>query len=161
MGNGTADFWRTKTLAAMSRAEWESLCDGCGRCCLHKLRDEETDEISFTNVACRLLDLTTARCSDYARRRRKIPDCVQLTPAALKTVDWLPPSCAYRRLEEGKDLLPWHPLISGDPDSVRRAGASVIGRALSERDAGPLEHHLVDWPGQLPRRAARRRGQAE
>jgi uncharacterized cysteine cluster protein YcgN (CxxCxxCC family) len=90
-------FWRTKKLHEMSRPEWESLCDGCGRCCLHKLRDEDTDEISFTNVACRLLNLQTARCSDYAGRRRKIPDCVQLTPAKLKTVDWLPPSCASMR----------------------------------------------------------------
>ncbi len=145
-------FWRDKPLAAMSRAEWESLCDGCGRCCLHKLRDDETDEISFTNVACRLLDLRTARCSDYPNRRRKIPDCVQLTPARLNTVDWLPPSCAYRLVHEGKDLFDWHPLISGTPDTVPKAGISVTGRALSERDAGPLEHHIVTWPGELPRR---------
>jgi uncharacterized cysteine cluster protein YcgN (CxxCxxCC family) len=159
MGNGAADFWRTKKLSAMTQAEWESLCDGCGRCCLHKLRDEDTDEISFTNVACRLLDLGSGRCSDYARRRTKVPDCVQLTPEALNTLDWLPPSCAYRRLAEGKDLLPWHPLISGTPDSVRAAGATVCGRALSERDAGPLEHHIVDWPGQMPARPApHRRG---
>jgi uncharacterized cysteine cluster protein YcgN (CxxCxxCC family) len=151
MVDGAQDFWRTKTLAAMTRAEWESLCDGCGRCCLHKLRDEDTGEISFTNVACRLLDLNTSRCSDYARRRRKIPDCVQLTPRSLQTLDWLPPSCAYRRLHEGKDLLPWHPLISGRPESVREAGAGVAGRACSERDAGPLEHHIVEWPGQMPR----------
>ncbi len=87
-------FWRTKSLAEMTEAEWESLCDGCGRCCLHKLRDDDTDEVSFTNVACRLLDLQTSRCSDYARRRRKIPDCVQLTQEMLKTVDSLPPRCA-------------------------------------------------------------------
>ena len=158
-GRGMADvdaFWRRKSLAAMNRAEWESLCDGCGRCCLHKLRDEETDEISFTNVACRLLDLKTSRCSDYARRQRRVPDCVRLTPQSLAGVDWLPPSCAYRRLHEGKDLPDWHPLVSGDPDTVRRAGAAVAGRALSERDAGPLEHHVVEWPGQLPRRAGRR-----
>ena len=145
-------FWHDKTLAEMSKAEWESLCDGCGRCCLHKLRDEDTDELSFTNVACGLLDLKTARCSDYARRRTKIPDCVQLTPKKLKTVDWLPPSCAYRRLQEGKDLPSWHPLVTGRAESVVEAGASAAGRAISERDAGPLEHHLVEWPGQLPRR---------
>ncbi|MDE8346736.1 MAG: YcgN family cysteine cluster protein [Acidocella sp.] len=143
-------FWRTKTLAAMTKAEWESLCDGCGRCCLHKLRDEDTDELSFTNVACRLLDLTTARCSDYAGRRRKIPDCVQLTPAKLREVDWLPPSCAYRLVHEGKDLYPWHPLVSGRAESVLEAGVSVAGRALSERDAGDFAHHLVAWPGELP-----------
>jgi uncharacterized cysteine cluster protein YcgN (CxxCxxCC family) len=154
MVNGTEEFWRTKPLAAMSKAEWESLCDGCGRCCLHKLRDEDTDEISFTNVACRLLDLETARCSDYAQRRTKIPDCVQLTPRKLRTVDWLPPSCAYRLLSEGKELFAWHPLISGSADTVRRAGAAVNGRAISEREAGPLEHHIVEWPGQMPKRRA-------
>ncbi len=151
-------FWRTKTLAAMTKVEWESLCDGCGRCCLHKLRDEDTEELSFTNVACRLLDLKTSRCSDYAGRRTKIPDCVQLTPKKLKTVDWLPPSCAYRLVSEGKDLYPWHPLISGRAESVAEAGVSVAGRALSERDAGPLEHHIVDWPGQLPKTRQRGRG---
>ncbi len=157
MVDGNA-FWRRKSLAAMDRAEWESLCDGCGRCCLHKLRDDDTDEISFTNVACRLLDLNTSLCSDYAKRQRRVPDCVRLTPESLAEVDWLPPSCAYRRLSEGKDLPDWHPLVSGDPDSVRRAGAAVGGRVLSERDAGPLEHHVVEWPGQLPRlpRRARR-----
>ncbi|HQT65090.1 MAG: hypothetical protein B7Z75_01280 [Acidocella sp. 20-57-95] len=148
----TDAFWRVKSLVEMTKAEWESLCDGCGRCCLHKLRDEDTDEISFTNVACRLLELGTGRCSDYANRRKRVPDCVQLTPAKLKTVDWLPPSCAYRLLGEGKDLFDWHPLISGDPESVKAAGISVAGRALSERDAGPLEHHLVEWPGELPKR---------
>lgn len=145
-------FWHDKTLAEMSKAEWESLCDGCGRCCLHKLRDEDTDELGFTNVACALLDLKTARCSDYAQRRTKIPDCVQLTPKKLKKMDWLPPSCAYRRLQEGKDLPSWHPLITGRAESVVEAGASVAGRAISERDAGPLEHHIVEWPGQMPRR---------
>jgi uncharacterized cysteine cluster protein YcgN (CxxCxxCC family) len=152
----TAAFWRTKALGEMTRAEWESLCDGCGRCCLHKLRDEDTDELSFTNVACRLLDVQSGRCSDYAHRRRRVPDCVQLTPAKLKTVDWLPPSCAYRLLSEGKDLFPWHPLISGTADTVVAAGIAVNGRALSERDAGPLEHHIVEWPGQLPRAGASR-----
>ncbi len=146
------EFWRLKSLAEMSRAEWESLCDGCGRCCLHKLRDDETDEISFTNVACRLLDLETARCSDYGHRRRRVPDCVQLTPAKLKKVDWLPPTCAYRLLDEGKDLFSWHPLVSGRAESVFEAGISVAGRALGERDAGPLEHHIVEWPGQTPKR---------
>jgi len=148
---GTKAFWREKPLSAMSRQEWESLCDGCGRCCLHKLRDDDTGEITFTNVACRLLDLQTCRCSDYAHRRARVPDCVQLTPAKLKKVDWLPPSCAYRLLSEGKDLYPWHPLISGTPDTVPKAGAAINGRALSERDAGPLEHHVVEWPGQMPR----------
>jgi uncharacterized cysteine cluster protein YcgN (CxxCxxCC family) len=146
------EFWRTKKLNEMSAEEWESLCDGCGRCCLHKLRDEDTGEIEFTNVACRLLDIKTARCRDYANRRRKVPDCVQLTPALLAEIDWLPPSCAYRRLQEGKDLPPWHPLRSGRADSVAEAGASVAGRCIPEREAGALEHHLTAWPGQMPRR---------
>jgi uncharacterized cysteine cluster protein YcgN (CxxCxxCC family) len=150
-------FWRTKTLAEMTRAEWESLCDGCGRCCLHKLRDDDSGALSFTNVACRLLDLETSRCSDYARRRIKIPDCVQLTPKKLKAVDWLPPSCAYRLIDEGKDLYPWHPLISGRAESVAEAGISVAGRSLSERDAGPLEHHIVEWPAQIPKPRKRAR----
>jgi uncharacterized cysteine cluster protein YcgN (CxxCxxCC family) len=158
--SNTKAFWREKPLSAMSRSEWESLCDGCGRCCLHKLRDDDTGEISFTNVACRLLDLNNSQCSDYANRRRRVPDCVQLTPATLKTVDWLPPTCAYRLLDEGKDLFAWHPLISGTPDTVHRNGVAVSGRALSERDAGPLEHHIVEWPGKLPRRRRAVRGKA-
>ena len=146
-----APFWKSKTLAELTRAEWESLCDGCGRCCLHKLRDDETGALAFTNVACRLLDLTSCRCSDYAHRRRRVPDCVQLTPAVLKAIDWLPPSCAYRRLAEGKDLPDWHPLRTGDRGSVDRAGASVRGRAISEREAGALEDHIAAWPGRMPR----------
>ncbi len=152
----TRAFWRVKSLGEMTRAEWESLCDGCGRCCLNKLSDEDTEELSFTNVACRLLDVNSGRCSDYANRRKRVPDCVRLTPEKLKTVDWLPPSCAYRLLGEGKDLFDWHPLVSGRAESVAEAGIAVNGRALSERDAGPLEHHIVEWPGQLPRPKRRR-----
>jgi uncharacterized cysteine cluster protein YcgN (CxxCxxCC family) len=146
-----APFWKTKTLGEMSPAEWESLCDGCGRCCLHKLRFEDTNDLGFTNVACRLLDLKTCACSKYPTRQDHVPDCVTLTPATLAEIDWLPPSCAYRRIAEGKGLAWWHPLVSGDPDSVHRAGVSVSGRAVDERYAGPLEHHIVDWPGKLPR----------
>lgn len=144
-------FWKAKTLAEMSRAEWESLCDGCGRCCLHKLRDEDTNELAFTNVACRLLDLGTCRCSDYAHRQVRVPDCVGLTPEALAEIDWLPPSCAYRLLTEGRDLPDWHPLVSGRPETVHESGASVQGRAISERQAGLLERHIVGWPGRMPR----------
>lgn len=144
-------FWRVKRLKEMTSEEWESLCDGCGRCCLHKLRDENTNELYFTNVACRLLDLGSCRCGDYARRQRRVPDCVSLTPEALKEIDWLPPTCAYRRLSEGKDLAWWHPLVSGDPDTVHAAGISVRGRAVSERRAGALEAHVVEWPGRAPR----------
>ena len=146
-----APFWKTKRLEQMSREEWESLCDGCGRCCLHKLRYEDTGALSFTNVACRLLDLDTCQCGNYANRRRHVPDCVSLTPKALAGIDWLPPSCAYRRLAEGRGLAWWHPLVSGDPATVHQAGVSVRGRAVGERQAGPLEHHIVDWPGRMPR----------
>jgi len=146
-----APFWKTKTLDEMTGAEWESLCDGCGRCCLHKLRDEDTDEILYTNVACRLLDIDSCGCSDYPKRQKRVPDCVQLTPAALAGIDWLPPSCGYRRVAEGRGLAWWHPLVSGRADSVHEAGISARGRAISERKAGPLEHHVVDWPGRMPR----------
>jgi uncharacterized cysteine cluster protein YcgN (CxxCxxCC family) len=144
-------FWKTKTLAQLDAAEWESLCDGCGRCCLHKLRDDDSGELSHTNVACRLLDLHSCQCSDYVKRKRKVPDCVSLTPQLLDEIDWLPPSCAYRRVAEGKGLAWWHPLVSGDPETVHAAGISVRGRAISERRAGPLDHHIVDWPGRHPR----------
>jgi uncharacterized cysteine cluster protein YcgN (CxxCxxCC family) len=147
-------FWQTKKLSEMTRAEWESLCDGCGRCCLHKLRYEETGDLAFTNVACRLLDLHSCRCGDYAHRRQHVPDCVHLSPAALREIDWLPPSCAYRRLPEGRGLAWWHPLVSGDPETVHKAGISVRGRAVSEKHAGPLDHHLADWPGRAPRTRA-------
>jgi uncharacterized cysteine cluster protein YcgN (CxxCxxCC family) len=148
---GAAPFWKTKALEEMTAEEWESLCDGCGRCCLHKLRYDDDSAVSHTNVACHLLDLHACRCKDYANRQLRVPDCVQLTPATVREVDWLPPSCAYRRLAEGKDLAWWHPLVSGDPETVHRAGVSVRGRAISERRAGPLEHHIVDWPGRTPR----------
>lgn len=146
-----APFWKSKRLEDMTDAEWESLCDGCGRCCLHKLRDEDTEALAFTDVACRLLDLKTCRCRDYPNRQKRVPDCVQLTPATVREVDWLPPTCAYRRLAEGKDLAWWHPLVSGDPDTVHQAGVSVRGRVIDERTAGAFEDHVVDWPGQIPR----------
>jgi uncharacterized protein len=146
-------FWKTKTLEQMTRAEWESLCDGCGRCCLHKLRDDDTDELAYTNVACRLLHLATCRCADYENRRKWVPDCVKLTPARLKKIDWLPPSCAYRLLAEGKELMWWHPLVSGTQETVRQAGISIHGRAIPEREAGALEDHIVAWPGRIPKAA--------
>jgi len=148
-------FWRTKRLADMTAAEWESLCDGCGRCCLHKLRYGD-GRLDATDVACRLLDLETCRCTDYANRMRKVMDCVQLTPANVPRLDWLPPTCGYRLVSEGKDLYWWHPLVSGDPGTVHVAGVSVRGRAVSERRAGPLEHHIVDWPARIPKGARRK-----
>lgn len=141
------DFWRHKRLVELSRAEWEALCDGCGRCCLHKLEDADTREVTYTRVACRLLDLDTCRCTDYANRRRHVPDCVRITAAMLKDCAWLPWTCAYRRLAEGRDLAWWHPLVSGDPATVVRAGISVRGRVLSERHVAPegLDEHEIRW----------------
>ncbi len=144
MGPLRERFWELP-LGALTRAEWEALCDGCGRCCLHKIEDADTGEIIDTNVACRLLDTGTARCTDYRNRKAFVPDCLRLTPAIVATVSWLPQTCAYRLRQEEKPLHDWHPLISGDPDTVRRAGVSVVGRVVSEVDAGPLEHHIVEW----------------
>jgi uncharacterized cysteine cluster protein YcgN (CxxCxxCC family) len=150
-------FWKTTPLDQMTGAQWESLCDGCGRCCLHKLRDEDTEELSFTDVSCRLLDTHTCRCRKYDTRRDWVPDCVSLTPDSLKDIDWLPPSCGYRVVAEGRDLAWWHPLVSGDPETVHRAGVSVRDRAIDERRAGLLEQHIVEWPGKLPRTRKRNR----
>ena len=137
-------FWEEKPLAKLTRPEWESLCDGCGKCCLHKLEDDETGEVFPTNVACRLLDRKSARCKDYRNRKSFVPDCVRLTPASLKTLDWLPSTCAYRLVAEGKPLPDWHHLVSGDPEAVHAAGESTRGWTVSEDDAGELEYHLVD-----------------
>ncbi len=139
-------FWDSVPLSAMSRAQWESLCDGCGRCCVHKLEDDETGELLPTNVACRLLDGTTGQCKDYRNRRAHVPECVRLTPAKLDTIDWLPSSCAYLRVHRGQGLADWHPLVSGDPESVHRAGISVRGWTISEDVAGDLENHIIDEP---------------
>jgi uncharacterized cysteine cluster protein YcgN (CxxCxxCC family) len=138
-------FWKTTKLGQMSQAQWESLCDGCGKCCLNKLIDDDTDELFFTNVACRQLDLRNCRCKDYANRHELVPDCIKLTPRNLGKIDWLPETCAYRLVRDGKDLPWWHPLIYGDPATVHRAGISVRGRAISETKAGELEDHIVDW----------------
>jgi hypothetical protein len=125
-------FWRTKTLTEMTSSEWESLCDGCGQCCVIRLEDEDTGEITPTRVSCRLFDSGTCRCSDYVHRRRTVPDCIKLTPGNIAELPWMPPSCAYRRLHEGKDLPAWHPLVTGDPESVHRAGVSVRGQTINE-----------------------------
>ncbi|WP_338446457.1 YcgN family cysteine cluster protein [Pelagerythrobacter marensis] len=144
MGALRTRFWELP-LAELSREEWESLCDGCGRCCLHKIEDADTGEIADTNVACKLLDTGTARCRDYRHRRAYVPDCLRLTLQIVDEVEWLPETCAYRRRAAGRPLPDWHYLLSGDRDAVHRAGASVAGRVISESDAGPLEHHIVDW----------------
>jgi uncharacterized cysteine cluster protein YcgN (CxxCxxCC family) len=139
-------FWKTKTLQEMTKQEWESLCDGCGKCCLHKLQYEDSDEVYYTNVGCRLLDLATGRCSKYETRQKHVPDCVELSPQQLLTLNWLPSTCAYRMLSRGKDLPKWHPLVTGDPNSVHAAGQSIRGRAIPERRAKFLDHHIVTWP---------------
>lgn len=138
-------FWKRKTLSEMDPDEWESLCDGCAKCCLYRLEDEDTREVYFTNVHCRLLDAETGRCTDYPNRSRRVPDCVTITPAVLEDPYWLPRTCAYRLLAEGRDLPSWHPLITGDPYSVVRAGQRVCGRTICEDEADALENHLVDW----------------
>lgn len=144
-----APFWRTRTLDQMSPAEWESLCDGCGRCCLVKLEDEDTGEIGYTDVGCTLLDGATCRCRSYPTRQAIVPDCLRLTPEAVRATPWLPRTCAYRLVAEGRDLAPWHPLVSGDPDSVHRAGISVRGRVAGPEEDFTVEalmERIVGWP---------------
>ncbi len=136
-------FWETKTLEEMTAAEWESLCDGCGRCCLNKLEDEDTGEIVLTRLACALLDIGQCRCSDYPNRFAKMPDCINLTPEKVRTLAWLPSTCGYRRVKEGRGLAWWHPLISGDPETVHQAGISVRGFARSE--TGVKEHNFARY----------------
>lgn len=130
----------------MTNAQWESLCDGCGKCCLHKLEEEDTGRIHYTNVACELLDVHSCLCRDYHTRWDTVPDCVKLVPEVLQRLKWMPATCAYRLLLEGNPLPDWHPLVSGDPNSVHRAGQSLRGRAVAEDEAGDLEDHIVDWP---------------
>jgi uncharacterized protein len=143
-------FWKRKKLAEMSRTEWESLCDGCGRCCLNKLEDWDTGEIYWTDIACELLDCNNCRCGDYANRFARMPDCIALDPDNVSTLGWLPPSCAYRLVHEGKDLYNWHHLISGSRETVHEAGISVQGRAVSGEGFEPedYEDHIVTWPGE-------------
>lgn len=144
MGELRDRFWELP-LGELSRAEWEALCDGCGRCCLHKIEDEDSGEISHTNVACRLLDPGTARCTDYRNRKAFVPDCLRLTPRIVQEIAWLPPTCAYRLRADGDPLPAWHYLVCGDREAVKQAGISVAGRVVSETRAGPLEHHIIDW----------------
>lgn len=125
-------FWEGKRLEQMTVQEWESLCDGCGLCCLVRFEDEDTGEIIPTRVSCKLLDAQLCRCSDYENRKKHVPDCIKLTPWNIDDLMWMPKSCAYRRVHEGRPLADWHPLISGDPESVHKAGVSVRGQVVSE-----------------------------
>ena len=140
-------FWRRKSLENMTRDEWEALCDGCGRCCMLKLEDEDTGDIHMTRVACKLLNIGTCRCTDYADRHSKVPDCLRLTPAMTRELSWLPDTCAYRLIDEGSELLWWHPLVSGDRDSVHAAGISIAGHVTCEQDVDEteLEDHIIHW----------------
>jgi uncharacterized cysteine cluster protein YcgN (CxxCxxCC family) len=140
-------FWKRKSFEEMTREEWESLCDGCARCCLYKLQDEDTGEIYYTNVVCRLLDVYRCRCTAYNDRSKLMPTCLVLTPDLVRQLRWMPKTCAYRLVAEGKDLEWWHPLVSGDPNTVHEAGISVRWRTLAEKDVDMenLEDYIVDW----------------
>lgn len=147
-------FWKNYRLNELNSAEWEALCDGCGLCCLVKLEDEDSGDVFYTKVACKLLDCSTGRCTDYANRQQQVPDCLQLTPDSLSKMTWLPPSCAYKRRAEGKNLPSWHYLNTGSRQSVITAKKSVAGRCMSERDlpegdedfiAEFLEDQVVRW----------------
>jgi len=135
-------FWETKQLHEMTEAEWESLCDGCGLCCLVRFEDEETLEVIPTRVHCKLFDPEVCRCSDYENRKATVPDCIKLTPFNVEALEWMPKSCAYRRIHEGRGLAAWHPLVSGDPETVHQAGISVRGETISEMTLGDPEDAL-------------------
>jgi uncharacterized cysteine cluster protein YcgN (CxxCxxCC family) len=141
----TLPFWETKRLAEMDAQEWESLCDRCGRCCVIRFEDEDTGEVIPTRVSCKLFNAETCACSNYSRRKRYVPDCIKLTPENIEDLGWMPLSCAYRRLHEGRGLAAWHPLVSGDSESVHRAGVSVRGLVFSEAGLDDVED-AVDYP---------------
>ena len=138
-------FWKIKKLAEMTAEEWESLCDNCGKCCLHKLQDEDTGEIVFTNVACKLINLNTCRCTRYNERTRLVTQCLDLKQSDFTQFNWLPSTCAYRLLNDGEDLPTWHPLLSGSATSVKRAGVSISSYAIKESLAVNMHDHIIKW----------------
>jgi hypothetical protein len=140
-------FWIAKTLQEMTPAEFESLCDSCGKCCLHKLEDDDNGDVYYTKVACRFLDHDSCRCQTYSTRQQAVPACVTLTPDSVKDTYWLPDTCAYRLVDEGLSLPNWHPLVSGDPESTHKAGMSVAGKVLHENSVNldDLEDYVVRW----------------
>ncbi|WAC22649.1 YcgN family cysteine cluster protein [Blastomonas sp. SL216] len=141
--DGVNRFWE-QPLAGLDRAQWEALCDGCGKCCLHKVEDEDTGRIYPTNVACRLLDTRTARCADYRHRRALVPDCLRLTQGNVGSIGWLPSTCAYNLRAQGLPLPDWHHLNTGSAAAMHAGGHSVVGRVISEVHAGPIEHHIIE-----------------
>ena len=140
-------FWQSKTLDELNHREWEALCDGCGRCCLLKLEDISTREFVFTAISCRLLDVHSCRCTDYLQRKQKVPKCLQLSRDNVAVTDWLPKTCAYRLVHEGKPLFDWHPLMSGNSDSVHEAGVSVRDKVIPEDQVHPdsQEEFIISW----------------
>ena len=138
-------FWKTKKLSEMTNEEWESLCDGCGKCCLHKLEDEDTGEIAYTNVACKLIDLKTCRCTRYTERTQLVPECLNLKRFDFTQYHWLPVTCAYRLLNDNQELPTWHPLVSGRSTSVKKAGISIHRYAIKESPKLDLEDHIIEW----------------
>lgn len=140
-----APDWIDKPLSELTKEQWESLCDGCGKCCMAKLQDEDTAKIYYTNVACELFDADKCRCTDYENRTRRVPDCISLSIQRPHEFAWLPTSCAYRLRFESKPLHTWHPLLTGNLNSTHEMNCSVKDRVISSKNAGPLEHHLVEW----------------
>ncbi len=143
----SAPFWELKSLDELDDEEWESLCDRCGRCCLQKLEDEDSGEVHYTDVACKLLDTDACQCSHYASRHKYVSDCIEVRPLDAEKLAWLPDSCAYKTLHEGRQLQSWHPLISGDPASVHTCGIGMAGRCQSEQEVPVVElvHHLISF----------------
>ncbi|WP_298770004.1 YcgN family cysteine cluster protein [uncultured Shewanella sp.] len=139
-------FWKTIPLVEMSQSQWESLCDGCGKCCLNKIIDDETETLYYTNVACELLEHQQGGCQDYAHRFSKVPSCTKVSMDNIAELTWLPNSCAYRRLYLGRELPSWHPLITGSKDAMQQAGIGINGRVIDEKQVEYLDDHIVLWP---------------